>query len=93
MGISLPLTIKITKDKASSDAPFVAYNPELDISSCGPTEEKARENLREAVQIVLEEIKKKKELDKFLREMGFEKKKNFWQPPKVSFEPFYFSFS
>lgn len=56
-----PLTVKIIRDRRSKDAPFVAYNPEIDVASCGPTEEKARENLLEAVGIVLKEVKRKGE--------------------------------
>ena len=52
MDISIPMTIKIMVDKRSKDAPFVAYTPELDVVSCGPTEEKARQNLHDAVEIV-----------------------------------------
>ena len=57
----IPLTIKITIDMRSKDAPFVAYTSELDVASCGPTEEKARNNLREAVE-------KKGKLTAFLKE-------------------------
>ena len=53
MDIQIPLTIKLTEDKPSKSAPWVAYNPELDIASCGPTPEKAKENLNQAIQIVL----------------------------------------
>ena len=56
METMLPLTIKIMVDNNSKDAPFVAYSPELEVASCGPTEEKARENLKEVVSIVLEEM-------------------------------------
>lgn len=91
MGINFPLTIKIMYDKRSSDAPFVAYSPELDVASCGKTEEKARQNLHEVVEIFLEEAKKKGKLDDFLKDQGFEKRKDDWQPPRVSFEPFFFS--
>ena len=31
---------------------YVAHNPELDVSSCGATKEKALKNLKEAVQIL-----------------------------------------
>ena len=51
--VSLPLTIKIIYEKEAKSAPFVAYSPELDISSCGPTEEKAVENLHEAIELTL----------------------------------------
>lgn len=85
-----PLTIKITVDKRSKDAPFVAYASEVDVTSCGPTEEKARKNLHEAVGIFLEETEKKGKLSEILEEMGFHKEKKGWIPPKVSFEPFFF---
>lgn len=87
----LPLTIKIMVDKRSKDAPFIAYSPELDVASCGPTEEKARKNLHEAVAIVLEEMQKKGKLAEFFLELGFQKEKKRWIPPRVSFEPFFFS--
>lgn len=66
MEIMYPLTVKIILDKRSQDAPFVAYTPELDVASCGPTEEKARENLQEAVRIVFNEVKKKGKLEEFI---------------------------
>lgn len=86
----LPLTIKIIKDKRSKDAPFVAYTPELDVASCGPSESKARENLHEAAEILLEEINKKGALGGFLEELGFQKVNKTWVPPVISFEPFSF---
>lgn len=86
----LPLTVKIIVDKKSKDAPFVAYTPELDISSCGETEKKARNNLHEAVEITFEELRKKDKLDNFLKGLGFKKEKNQWMPPVISFESFSF---
>ena len=93
MQISLPLTVKIIIDKRSKDAPFVAYTPELDTASCGSTEEKARKNLQEAVAIVLEEVNKKGQLNELLDELGFQKEKQQWIPPRVSFEPFSFPYA
>ena len=89
----MPLSVKLMYDKSSSDAPYVAYNPELDIASCGPTEEKARSNLHEVVEIVIEEAKKKNKLSELLRESGLEKERRAWKPPRVSFEPFFFPVS
>lgn len=86
----LPLTVKIIVDKRSKDATFIAYTPELDVVSCGPTEEKARINLHEAVKITIAEIENKGRLTEFLKEMGFQKEKSHWIPPRVSFEPFFF---
>ena len=89
MDVMLPMTVKITIDKRSKDAPFVAYAPELDLASCGPTEEKAKKNLHEAVEIFLEEMQGKGKLEEFLKEFGFQKEKSRWIPPRVSFEPFF----
>lgn len=85
----LPLTIKIVVDRRSKDASFIAYTPELDVVSCGPTEEKARKNLKEAIEIVLEEARRGGRLKELLEEMGFQKEKSRWIPPRVTFEPFF----
>ncbi len=53
-----PITIKIINEPDASDAPFVAYIPEFDISSCGKTEEEATKNVKEVLNITLEEVKK-----------------------------------
>lgn len=86
----LPLTVKIMVDKRSKDAPFIAYTPELDVASCGSTEENARKNLHETVKITIAEIENKGKLTDFLKEMGFQKEKSHWRSPRVSFEPFFF---
>lgn len=93
MDMVLPLTVRITVDKRSKDASVVAFAPEIDVTSCGPTEEKARSNLREAIIIVLEEVQKKGQLASFLKELGFQKEKKGWVAPKVSFEAFLFHYS
>ena len=80
----IPLTIKIIVDKKSSDAPFVAYTPELDIASCGPTESKAKKNLAEAVEIILKGATEDGNLKDLLLESGFEIGKSEVKPPKLS---------
>jgi predicted RNase H-like HicB family nuclease len=90
MSVALPITAKISFDKSSKDAPFVAYCPELDVSSCGKTEEKAREMLREAIEIVLEEATKAGTLNKYLESVGYAKNGRRMSLPKISFEPLYF---
>ena len=45
---------------------FVAHTPELDVSSCGGTMEKAAKNLKEAVRLFLEEAAKMGTLDQIL---------------------------
>lgn len=88
MDIKIPLTIKLTEDKQSKSAPWVAYTPELDVVSCGPTQEKAKQNLAEAVQIVLKGATEDGNLKDLLLESGFEIGKSKVKPPKVSIDTF-----
>lgn len=66
---------------------FVAYVPELDVSSCGKTLEEAQKNIYEAVQIFLQQTEKMGTLEEILEESGFGKKKNNnqtrWLPPRM----------
>ena len=48
---------------------FVAHTPQLDVSSCGGTKERALKNLRETVRLFLEEAEKIGTLDRIL-ELG-----------------------
>lgn len=91
MDIQIPLTIKLTEDKQSKSASWVAYTPELDIASCGPTPEKAKENLTEAVQIVLKGAAEDGNLKDLLLESGFEIGESDVTPPRVSIDRFKFN--
>lgn len=62
---------------------FVAYSPRLEVASCGETIEKAKKNLKEAVNLFLEEAQKMGTLDKILEEAGFLKNKKVWRAPKL----------
>ena len=81
--MNLPFTVKVFVDNSSKDAPWVAYNPELDVASCGPTEKKARENLKEALDIVFVGAKKDGNLEDLLKNAGFTVKGNSIEPPKI----------
>ena len=48
-----------------------ARSPELDVASCGHTPEKAKKNLREVVEIQLEETARLGTLEDFLAEAGY----------------------
>jgi len=50
---------------------YVAYCPELDISSCGRDVEEARANLKTAVRLFVEETEKAGALDQVLQEAGY----------------------
>ena len=47
---------------------FVAYNPELDVSSCGATLGEAKKNIRDAISGFLKSATKKGTLDEILEE-------------------------
>lgn len=52
--MDIQFTIQIFKEGKL----YVAYAPQLDVSSCGGTETKARKNLLEAVRLFLEEAER-----------------------------------
>ena len=59
---------------------FVAYVPELDLSSCGSTAEEAWENIREAVQGFLQTSAELGSLDSILEDAGYEG--DCWRAPE-----------
>ncbi|MFQ6093475.1 MAG: type II toxin-antitoxin system HicB family antitoxin [bacterium] len=52
---------------------YVAYCPELDVSSCGEDVGQARDNLRTAVRLFVEEAEKMETLADILQESGYQK--------------------
>jgi len=61
---------------------FVAHTPELDVSSCGGTKERAVKNLKEAVRLFLEEAEKLGTLERILEEAGYLKRRSRLEGPK-----------
>jgi predicted RNase H-like HicB family nuclease len=55
------------------DETYVSYCPELDISSCGETIEHAKEMLKKAVRLFIEEAEKMGTLEDVLNESNFKK--------------------
>lgn len=51
---------------------YTSYCPELDVASCGRTVEEARENLKEALEIFVEETSKLGTLEDLLEEAGYD---------------------
>lgn len=76
--MQIQFTIQVFKEARL----YVAYAPELDVSSCGPTEAKAKHNLREAVRLFLEEAEKLGTLNQILDEAGYVKRKGMLVGPK-----------
>lgn len=62
------MKIQFTSQIFQEGKMYVAYCPELDLSSCATTESKARKNLSEAVRLFLEEAEKKGSLQQILNE-------------------------
>lgn len=66
------------------DETYVAYCPELDVSSCGNSVEQAKEMLKTAVRLFLEEAEKMGTLEDILKEAGFKKDTSGrWLPPEL----------
>jgi len=63
---------------------YVAYCPELDISSCGNTIEHAKEMLKTAVRLFLEEAGKLGTVEDILEEANYKKDASGkWLPPQL----------
>lgn len=62
---------------------YVAYCPELDVSSCGDTIERAKEMLRTAVRLFIEEAGNMGSLEDILEEAGYKRKEGRWAPPRL----------
>lgn len=66
------------------DETYVAYCPELDVSSCGNSVEHAREMLKTAVKLFLEEAEKMGTVEDILEEARYKKDTSGrWIPPKL----------
>ena len=66
------------------DKVFIAYSPELDVSSCGGTIEESKKNLKIAVKLFIEEAEKMGTLEDILFEAGYQKdNENNWIAPRV----------
>mgnify|MGYP001607770030 FL=1 len=74
------LTTKIWKEGRH----YIAYTPELDVSSQGKTAAHAEERLREAVTAFLEETKRTDTFDEVMRSAGFSKSRERWKAPLIS---------
>jgi len=61
---------------------FVAYVPELDLSSCGVTEEEARKKIRDAIRGFLETSSEMGTLTEILEEAGYEREGETWRAPE-----------
>jgi len=78
--VSIDFDIIVLKEEKT----YVAYSPELDISSCGNSVDHAKEMLKTAVRLFLEEADKMETLEDILEESGYRKDPvGRWLSPKL----------
>jgi len=65
------MKIKVTEEIWKEGGMYVAYCPELDISSCGESVEESKKNLKEVISITFAECRKMGTLNQLLQEAGF----------------------
>lgn len=75
----LNLTVQVWKEGPT----YVAYAPELDVSSCGRTGSQAKSRLREAVSLFIEEAAERGTLEDILVEAGFERQGKNLRPRRI----------
>jgi predicted RNase H-like HicB family nuclease len=76
------MEIQFTTQIFKEGRTFVAYTRELDLSSCAGTQQKALQNLKEAVRLFLEEAEKMGTLPQILEEAGYLERRHKLQGPK-----------
>jgi predicted RNase H-like HicB family nuclease len=77
------MDIEVTTQIFKEGRTYVAHTPELDVSSCGGTKERALKSLKEAVRLFLEEAEKMGTLDQILQEASYLKRRRKLKGPKL----------
>ena len=77
------MKIEFTSQVFKEGKMFVAFTPDLDISSCATTKARALANLQSAVRLFLEEAERKGSLKQILDEAGFSRRKHSLVGPKL----------
>jgi len=62
---------------------FIAYAPALDLSTSGKDYEEVKRRFNEVVKIFFEELISKGTFKEVLKELGWKKIKQSWQPPSL----------
>jgi hypothetical protein len=76
------MDIEFTSQIFKEGKTYLAYAPELDVSTCGITQRKAEKSLLEAVRLFLEEAEKMGTLGQILEESGYMKRNGKLEGPK-----------
>jgi predicted RNase H-like HicB family nuclease len=75
---NIPFTAHLFKE----DGTFVAYVPELDISSCGHTEDEAKKNIKIATEEYLKTAQDMGTLEEIMEEAGYKPNTTGWLAPE-----------
>jgi len=75
---NIPYTVHTFKEGET----YVAYVPELDLSSCGATNDEARKNIRDAAQGFLQTSAEMGTLNELLEEAGYVQEGDTWRAPE-----------
>jgi len=76
----LNLSVNISKQGKR----LVAYSPALDISTSGKNLKDAQKKFAEIATIFFEELQEAGTTEDVLTELGWHKKQNSWNPPRVT---------
>lgn len=68
----MPKRIIVSEQIWKEGGMYTSYCPELDVASCGRTVDEAKKNLREALEIFIEETSKMGTLKDLLEEAGYD---------------------
>ncbi len=82
----LAKTVRFTEQLMQEGETFVAYCPELDVSSCGYSADEARRNLQTALRLFLEEAARLGSLRQILSEAGYDTHQAVMESPTISIE-------
>ena len=74
--------ISFTVHLFKEGAVYVAYVPELDVSSCGDTAEQARNNIQDAVRGFVHTSQEMGTLKDILEESGYHLEGEVWRAPE-----------
>lgn len=80
MNVQLP-KLTFTAQIFREGKQYVSFNPELRVASCGPTPDKAKSNLQDAIRGFLLSAHKKGALSDILEEAGYVRQKREWRDP------------
>jgi predicted RNase H-like HicB family nuclease len=75
----ISFTVQVWKE----DGTYVAYAPELDVSSCGDSLQESKSRLHEAVSLFLEEASRLGTLEEILSEAGIEKRGKTYEARRI----------